>query len=215
MIDEKAVRELHRTFKSPVVAFDCGRKCADLNGGVPICCDDTHLIPVLYTAELTYLRKKTDLWRGFRGRTEYERGMAADMPPTQRLARCKGHEFCERENRSFSCRTFPFYPYFDSRPEFVGLAYYWEYKGRCWILDRHDLVVPEFVTEFVRAWELIFERAEEEREFFIGHSATARRVHTRAGRDFVVIGRDGIARLKKPGDETLVRAPEGPTGPAP
>ena len=36
---EKDVKELYRTFHAPVVTFDCGKKCADQNNGVPICCD--------------------------------------------------------------------------------------------------------------------------------------------------------------------------------
>src|SRR5438105_2275895 len=96
---DEDVKELYRTFHAPVVAFDCGKKCAEKNGGVPICCDDSIAIPVLYTAELTYLKKKTDLWRNFRGRDEHEREMASELPKEQRFARCKGHTACERENR--------------------------------------------------------------------------------------------------------------------
>ena len=215
MIDEKDVQEIYRTFHAPVVTFDCGQKCADQNGGVPICCDDSHAIPVLYTPELTYLRKKTDLWRGFRSRDDHERSMARDLPPEQRFARCKGHTLCERENRSFSCRTFPFFPYFTREKEFFGLAYYWEYRGRCWILDQADLVAPEFVDGFVRAWEIIFEKLPVEREFFESYSANCRGVHTRTGREFLVIGRDHRTYVRRPGCE-LALAPERDEGaPAP
>jgi hypothetical protein len=216
VIEESDVREIYRTFNAPVVEFDCGQKCAHLNHGIPICCDDSHAIPVLYTGELVYLKKKTDLWKNFRARDEHEREMASELPKEQRFARCKGVQFCERENRSFSCRTFPFFPYFLKDGTFFGLTYYWEYKGRCWILERYDLVKPEYVDGFVKAWEIVFEKLPVERDFFRSYSATARSVHTRLGRPFVVIGRDKKAYLKQPGSEgELVLAPPGPTGPAP
>lgn len=110
---------------------------------------------------------------------------------------------------------FPVDPYFLKDGTFFGLAYYWEYKGRCWILDRHDLVQPDFIDGFVKGWEIVFDKLGVERDFFKSYSATARGAHTRMGRPFVVIGRDRKAYLKPPGDVELVLAPEGPTGPAP
>jgi hypothetical protein len=214
-ISQQDVKEIYRTLHQPVVEFDCGKKCAEINNGVPICCDDSHAIPVLYTSELIYLRKKTDLWRNFRAYDQHERTMASELPDDQRFARCKGHLECERENRSISCRTFPFFPYFTREHGFMGLAYYWEYRGRCWILERHDLVKRDFVDGFVKAWELIFERKPDEMDFFQGFSATCRGAHTRMKRSFVVIGRDHVAYVKKPGSDEYVVAPEGPTGPAP
>jgi hypothetical protein len=215
VIDENDVKELYRRLHAPVVEFDCGQKCAEINGGIPICCDDAHAIPVLYRSEITYLKKKTDLWRGFRPYNDHERNMARELPDDQRFARCKGHTLCERENRSFACRTFPFFPYFTRREEFFGLSYYWEYRGRCWILERHDLVRPDFVTGFVRAWELVFERKPDEADYFASLSATCRGAHTRMERDFVVLDRAGKAWLRKPGKDGLEPAPAGPTGPPP
>jgi hypothetical protein len=215
VIDEQDVKEIYRTFHAPVVTFDCGAKCAEINGGIPICCDDSHAIPVLYRSELVYLRKRTKLWRGFRPANGHESEMANELPPEQRFARCKGAHACERENRSFSCRTFPFFPYFQPDKTFFGLAYYWEYRGRCWILERHDLVTPEFVDGFVKAWEIVFAKMPVEQEFFQDYSATARGVHTRTKRPLVIIGRDKRAYLKVPGKDELEPAPPGPTGPPP
>ena len=124
-ISQEDVKEIFRALHKPVVEFDCGAKCAEINHGVPICCDDSIAIPVLYTAEMMYLRKKTDLWRQFRAHDEHERTMARELPSDQRFARCKGHLQCERENRSFACRTFPFFPYFRTDRTFFGITYYW------------------------------------------------------------------------------------------
>jgi len=215
VIDEHDVKEIYRTFHQPVVEFDCGKKCAEINDGVPICCDDSHAIPVLYRSELVYLKKKTDLWRGFRGYNDHERNMASELPHDQRFARCKGHTLCERENRSFACRTFPFFPYFTKERSFFGLSYYWEYRGRCWILERWDLVRPDFIDGFVRAWEIVFAKNPQEADFFHSFSATCRGAHTRMDRSFVVIGRDRNAYLKPPGKDELVPAPERSIGPPP
>jgi hypothetical protein len=215
VIEQEDVKRIYRAFHQPVVEFDCGRKCAEINGGVPICCDDSHAIPVLYRSEMMYLRKKTDLWRSFRAYDAHEREMASELPGDQCFARCKGHEHCERENRSFSCRTFPFFPYFTKDRTFFGLSYYWEYRGRCWILERHDLVRPDFVDGFVRAWEIIFEKKPDEADFFHTFSAVCRSAHTRMKRSFVVVGRDHQAYVRMPGSDQLEPAPPGPTGPPP
>ncbi|MFX8903246.1 hypothetical protein ABTM99_20360, partial [Acinetobacter baumannii] len=61
----------------------------------------------------------------------------------------------------------------------------------------------EFVTEFVAAFEYVFEHDDDEFAVMSRHSATARRRHTRMGIPFPVIGRDGGFYLVKPGDPTL------------
>ncbi len=209
-LDERDVARMYSVFSSPVVAFDCGERCAASNGGKPFCCDDSHAIPVLYKPEVVHLKRRTEMWRAFRPKDDEERQLAADLPEEQRFARCKGHTLCERENRSFSCRTFPFYPYFGPDGGFFGLAYYWEYVGHCWILEKHDLVLPEFVRGFVQAWEIVFERLPVERDFFRDFSARARGTHTRLGRTLVAIDRAGKAWLRRPGTDALEPAPPGP-----
>jgi hypothetical protein len=192
--------EIHRVFAAPIAALDCGTKCASLNGGVPFCCDGSQVVPVLWDVELALLRERTDMWRAVDRREERRLGL--ERPDGQRFARCRGHERCEREHRALSCRSFPFYPYF-ADGDFFGLGYHWEWAGRCWVLERTELVLPEFVSGFVRAWEIVFERDPAEADFFRKLSARARAAHTRLGRILVVIDRDGRAWRRRPGAKEL------------
>ena len=41
-------REIYEGFQSPLSRFDCGKHCAPLNGGEPVCCTTRHAIPVVH-----------------------------------------------------------------------------------------------------------------------------------------------------------------------
>ena len=53
------------------------------------------------------------------------------------------------------------------------------------------LVEQDFIDEFIRSYEILFENDPGEYEVFCDHSASMRRVFSRWKRPFVVIGRDG------------------------
>ena len=42
---------LYEGFNAPVSRFDCGRKCAPLNGGEPVCCSTQNAVPVVHRSE--------------------------------------------------------------------------------------------------------------------------------------------------------------------
>ena len=39
--------DIYVGFDAPVSRFDCGRKCAPLNGGQPVCCTTGDAVPVV------------------------------------------------------------------------------------------------------------------------------------------------------------------------
>ena len=45
--------------------FDCGRKCAPLNNGEPVCCSTQNAVPVVHKVEFELLKRRTDLWSKF------------------------------------------------------------------------------------------------------------------------------------------------------
>jgi hypothetical protein len=90
-----------------------------------------------------------------------------------------------------SCRTFPFFPYFTRKRELVGLAYYWDFEDRCWVMSNLGIVDKQFIDEFLAAHELLFAHDEEEKEGMVDHSAAMRRVFSRWNRVIPLIGRDG------------------------
>ena len=57
---------LYEGFTAPVSRFDCGRKCAPLNGGEPVCCSTQNAVPVVHKVEFELLKSRTDLWSKFK-----------------------------------------------------------------------------------------------------------------------------------------------------
>jgi hypothetical protein len=185
--------DLYRRFQAPVARFDCGKMCAPLNGGEPVCCSTDHAIPLMDRAEFRLLRRRSDLWRRFVPQDAHARKVVADVHETCVAATCKGARFCERDNRSLACRSFPFFPYLTREDDLVGLAYYWGFEDRCWVISNLGVVDRTFVREFIDTYERLFAADPEERQAFRAESASLRRVFARARRAIPLIGRDGRA----------------------
>ncbi len=178
-------------FKAAVSRYDCGRFCAPLNKGEPVCCSTQHAVPVVDKAEFKLLRSRTDLWHVFKPYDAASRQIVEELHPTCAAIECKGARQCERDNRSIACRAFPFYPYLTRSGEFVGLGTYWTYGDRCWLISNMRVVERDFVAEFVAAYEYIFARDPEEYAAMKANSAAHRRVFSRRGQAIPLIGREG------------------------
>ncbi len=187
----KHAAELLNILTAPVTDFDCGTLCAPGNGGVPVCCHAESVVPVLYKSEFEVLKRRTKLWRKYQPRTAHQRGLNKDMRSCDMLAVCKGAEFCERDNRSIVCRTFPFEPYLDHDGVLAGLVYNFEYLGTCPLVGSKHKVLPEFVDQSMQLWDRMFDLWPTEQDFYFLISQTIRRsfgqrrktipVHTRTG----------------------------------
>ncbi|HEX6979143.1 MAG TPA: hypothetical protein VF342_07580 [Alphaproteobacteria bacterium] len=184
-------RRIYDNFRAAISRYDCGQKCAPHNNGEPVCCTTKHAVPIVDKSEWKLLRSRTDLWRPYKPQDAAGREIVSTLHKDCKAVECKGARFCERDNRSMSCRTFPFFPYFTRAREFVGLAYYWTFEDRCWIMSNLQVVDPEFIREFIAAYELLFQHDEDEKEGLVEHSAYMRRVFTRWNRIIPLIGRDG------------------------
>jgi hypothetical protein len=197
---------LYAQFDAPITALDCGRKCAPYTEyGVPFCCDTDHAIPTAYTAEWAYLEPNTDLWHFWEDDdpAEPER-LRAETPDGQILIECLGHRLCQRNFRSITCRAFPFFPYVTLEREFVGLSYYWEYEETCWVINHLQMVTPEYVQEFVAAYDRIFEHLPSELENFRYYAIIMRRVFGRRKRTIPLLHRDGGVFALTPRDGSRV-----------
>jgi hypothetical protein len=175
MIDPQAIPQLYALLTSPVTAFDCGVLCAPRNGGVPVCCHAQTVVPVLYRAELEWLRKRTRLWRRYVPTDARERAMAREVSACDVLAVCRGAAFCEREHRSIACRTFPFEPYVDHRSRLAGMVYNYEFTGLCPLIDNPAPILTRFIDQCIALWASIFELDQDELQFYSGTSQTLRR----------------------------------------
>ena len=187
-------KSLYRRFQSPIAALDCGEKCSPYNeGGAPFCCDTRHAVPTAYPAEWEYLQANTNLWHIWQGETPAETERLHSLAPEgQVLIACSGYAFCQREYRSIVCRAFPFFPYITRQGEFIGLAYYWEYEDRCWVVSNLATVRENYRAEFMAFFDDLFARLPGELEVFRGYSSTMRRVFGRRKRAIPLLHRNGL-----------------------
>ena len=185
--------EIFRRFQAPISKiYDCGKKCAPLNGGEPVCCDSSHAIPIVEHSEYKLLKSRTDMWHKFKPKDAAERNEIADLKGSDcRAVECNGAAHCERDNRSLACRSFPFYPYFNPDKELVGLSYYWTFEGLCWVISNITIVEKPFIAQFLDIHEYLFKADDNWRETYIDQSATMRGVYSRKGEKFPVVMRDG------------------------
>ena len=104
---------LYLDFSLPIANFDCGEHCAPYNElAIPFCCDIQHAIPTAYQKEWDYLQMHTELWHLYQNPDQLEmQRLNAKTAECQLLLACRGYEYCEREFRALSCRSFPFFPY--------------------------------------------------------------------------------------------------------
>lgn len=190
-ITKALYEKLYAGFQAPVSRFDCGQKCAPHNGGSPVCCSTDHAVPLVDKTEFALLRSRSDLWRPYEPTDAAGREIVRDMHKDCRAVECKGAAHCERDNRSMSCRGFPFYPYMTRDDELVGLAYFWAFEDRCWIISNLQVVDRDFVRECLAAYELLFAHDPEERDANREEGAYMRRTFSRWNRIIPLIGRNG------------------------
>jgi hypothetical protein len=195
MSDSQASPELYeriyRMFVAPVSAFDCGAKCAPHNGGVPVCCSTDGAIPIVDKHEWSLLKSRSDLWREFVPPDKATEKELSDLHEDCVAIACKGARHCERDNRSMSCRTFPFFPYIDRDGDVLGMSVFWTFEDRCWVQSQLQIVNLRFLDEFLAAYETLFDADPGEFGANRDHSASMRRVFGRAGRAIPLLGRDG------------------------
>jgi hypothetical protein len=182
---------LYARFHAPLAALDCGAHCAPHNHGVPFCCDTTHTLPTAFPAEWAYLQASTDLWRMLEAGDPRPADSTGDVPAGGPELICLGHTRCQRTFRAVACRSFPFYPYVTTAGEFIGLATYWEYEDRCWILSNLDVVSDDYRNEFVAAYEVLFAAHPEEQRAWAEHAAGVRRLFGRGRRRLALLHRQG------------------------
>jgi hypothetical protein len=200
-------KELYSVFDSPVSVLDCGRECAPYNEyGIPFCCDTFHTVPTAYEDEWEYLASKTDLWHLWEpDDPEHYKLLKTVTPEGHVLIECLGHEKCQRNFRSITCRAFPFAPYISSSGVYLGISYYWQYEDRCWVISNLDQVTRIFRDECIRAYEWIFNTYPREWDIFKYHSELLRREFGQSNRAIPLLHRNGYAYKITPHNERMRR----------
>jgi len=206
-------RSLYECFDTPVTGLDCGLMCAPHNPhGIPFCCDICYAVPVAYKAEWRFLSHSTSLWHLWRGdECAEERSDPAELrrqtPAHLCLLACRGPQSCERAHRAVSCRQFPFYPYLTRDFRFIGLTYDWEFRHQCWVISNLQLVSDAYRSEFIHAFDKLFEIWLEDLDCYAELSAETREHYLTARRRIPLLHRDGSACLVSPESERIYQVP--------
>ena len=183
---------LYQKFNSPIAEFDCGMRCGPLNeGGIPFCCDIKYVVPTVYDEEWEYLREVTDLWEVWKDNSEDAEELRKMLPDGQYLVKCKGHLSCQRNFRSVTCRSFPFFPYLTGDGSFIGLSYYWEYEDLCWVISNLHVVSMKYKKEFIIAFDEILAKIPGEAIEFMHQSLRMRQEFIRQKREIPILHRNG------------------------
>lgn len=189
---------LYQGFTAPVSRFDCGRKCAPLNGGEPVCCSTQNAVPVVHKVEFDLLKSRTDLWSRFKPYDYATRQIMKEVTSDCMAIHCKGARHCERDNRTIACRGFPFYPYITRQRQFIGIGTYWVFEDRCWMMSNLEIVDTRFIEQFVATYEALFVKDPSEFTTYVDFSAAARRVFSRWKREIALLGRRGELLIVEP-----------------
>lgn len=184
---------IYAQFDAPIHVLNCGDKCSPYNErGVPFCCDTRHAVPLAYEAEWEFLHQHTNLWHTWEAPDAATSNLLRKQAPDgQVLLECLGHDRCQRNYRTLTCRAFPFYPYFTRENVFIGLSYYWQYEDRCWVISNLAQVSQDYRTQFIQTYDEIFALFPEERTNFHYHSMIMRRVFGRWRRALTLLHRNG------------------------
>ena len=111
----------------------------------------------------------------------------------QKLIACLGHAHCQRNFRSLTCRSFPFFPYITRQGEFDGLSYYWAYEDRCWVISNLQAVTRGYLAQFMTAYRALFAAMPAEKDNFRHYSNGMRRIFGRQKRAIPLLHHNGHA----------------------
>ena len=209
-LKDEDIRTLYEGFDSPIVTFDCGKKCAPHNpSGKPFCCDICHAVPAAYKSEWKYLKPSTDLWHEWRGdecdatTKEDITRIKSDTPDNMVLLACLGPSQCQRDFRALSCRQFPFFPYVTSDYRFLGLTYEWEFEQTCWVISNLPSVTQKYRDEFVSTFDHLFTLFQDEFDSYALRSEQIRSEFKKQKRRVPLLHRNSKAYLVSPASERM------------
>jgi hypothetical protein len=186
-------KEIHQGFSAPITGLDCGKKCGPYNDyGIPVCCDISQVVPSAFEEEWRYLKSKTKLWRVWEGSSTREgkvllKGLETGQVPLQ----CLGHQHCQREYRTITCRAFPFLPYLGEKGKLIGFTYYPDYQERCWIISNLSQVRQEYKIEFRVCFKEIFMLYPEMEKTYLDFSNYLRELSLSNGYILIYLDFDG------------------------
>lgn len=162
--------------------FDCGQHCARHNKGIPFCCDQDRLIPVLFKDEYAWHRKKGSFWRKMLIRTKSDEKLVRDSCSYNIFAVCPGVQNCRRALRALVCRMFPFEPFLDDTGCVMGLVYQRGDNEGCSLVGKPQRIYnPTYIANAIRVWQELVDVFPEEKDMYIRESRKRRNKAAQTG----------------------------------
>jgi len=168
---EKQLKRFYKQLSVPMIDFDCGKLCAPGNGGIPVCCENEGVVPILFNEEYKYHWKNGRFWKRMPPVTKEIKKFIEEAEDYYIFAKCPGHEGCERSKRSLCCRTFPLEPHVNKTGEVIGLAYAKARDIDCPLIGKPKSIFNAvYLRNVIQFWQEMFEYYPEEKEMYIEES---------------------------------------------
>lgn len=187
-LEQEEIAYYYALLQEEVTNYNCGSLCKDANNGVPFCCVTENAVPLLYKKEFEFLKSRSDLWSVWNPTDPKEKELKDGHDDKNTIfCKCKGVQFCERENRSICCRTFPLEPYIDKRGVFVGLVFMKEFYKGCPLTQRSYDIRQDFVDNHYIFWEKLMLRRPIEFETYTKSSKSYRLSRSKTKKEFPIL----------------------------
>lgn len=183
-ITEKDIERFQDLLSVKMIDFDCGKLCAPGNGGIPRCCENDSVVPILFQEEYKLHRRGGKFWK-LAEKTEEVRQYIKECEDYYVFASCPGPQKCIRTQRSFNCMTFPFEPHINKYGEVVGLSYLNSREIKCSLIDKPKKTYnSKYISNSIKFWNELFKHYPEEREVYMDESRKRERKAKKAGKRF-------------------------------
>jgi hypothetical protein len=170
-LTEQKLKQLYRLLSVRMTDFDCGKRCAPQNNGVPYCCDREKVIPVLFKDEYQWHRLQGVFWGKMPVQTKSDRKLVEESCSYNVFAVCPGVQSCRRTARSLTCRLFPFEPFIDSKGYVKGLVYQSGDKGSCSLMEKPQHMYNQmYIRNATRVWQELVDTFPEDKDLYIRES---------------------------------------------
>lgn len=180
---EKHLRRFYRLLSVRMIDFDCGALCAPKNDGIPYCCENEYVVPILFRDEFNWHRNNGNFWKRMPPINRTIRKFIDETVSYYVFSKCPGPGNCLRTKRSINCMTFPFEPHVGNEGEIKGLAYADSTEVKCPLIGRPEKIYnPVYISNSIKFWNELFTLYPEEQDMYMHESRKRERRFKRQGR---------------------------------
>jgi hypothetical protein len=182
-LTEKQLERFYRLLSVKMTEFDCGTFCAPKNDGIPFCCENEFVTPLLFHEEYRWHRQKSTFWRRASLKNKDIKKMVDESASYYVYSFCPGSGACQRTKRSIVCRTFPFEPQVDKQGKVLGLVYINSGSENCSLIGQPQKIYnPKYIANSIKFWQELLDLYPPEKELYIDESRKRERRYKRKGK---------------------------------